>query len=246
MQSPAGFSRNRHTVPVPASSRVMAAVLTAAVYGLLALLWHDPFWTPPEPQPVEIVTKLVPDIPVRKLVLDPPPFRAHLIHPPVESIAPPAFTVATEAPPAPLPASAADTSPLAGGASDTKGQGGSSIGTIGNGTGLSGCFDAAWGRAVSDHIGHFFFYPRRAGLNHETGVVLVRMKVRRSGRLTLLEILKSSGNTSLDKAAHDMVRNAEPLPRIPARMHVDQVDVQMFIAFGSPAFDQPSPDSCGR
>lgn len=245
MHSPAEFSRIRHAVPVRASNRATASALTAAVYGVFALIWHGPFWTPPKAAPIEIVTRLVPDVRIKKLVPIPPPVLAHLIRPPVESVAPPAFTVATEAPPAPLPVSAAATSPLTGGASDDKGQGGSANGHSGNGAALAGCFDATWARQVSDHIGRFFFYPRREGLNHVTGVVTVHLRVRRSGRLTLVEVLKSSGNASLDKAAYDMVRKATPVPRIPERMHVDQVDAAMLIAFGPPAPDHPTPDSCG-
>ena len=125
-------------LPVPVSDRAVATVLTAALYGLFALLWHGPFAIAPKPEPIEVVTKLVPNVPIKKMVLDPPPFVTHLIRPPVQSIAPPAFTVATEAPPAPLPASAAATSPLAAGAGDADGQGGSANGRRGNGNGLSG------------------------------------------------------------------------------------------------------------
>lgn len=232
--------------PADLSGRVTSGLLTAAVYGVFALIWHGPFWTQPKRLPVEIVIKLVPNVPIRKLALVPPPFRTHLIKPPVESIAPPAFTIATEAPTAPLPASAAPSSPLAAGAADSDGQGGSADGRSGNGSALSGCWDAAWARAVSNRIGQFFYYPERAGRNHVSGWVMVRMVIRHNGRLNRVEVLKSSGSRLLDNAATDMVRKAQPLPVIPERMHADKIDTQMPIAFGPPAPDNPSADTCGR
>jgi protein TonB len=244
--TPAEFPRGQRPPAVKSSSRMIACLLTAAVYGVFALLWHGPFGMVPQPAPIEIVTRLVPNVPVRKLALVPPPFRTHLIHPPVESISPPAFTVATEAPPAPLPASAAASSPLNAGAADSNGLGGSANGLIGNGSALSGCWDAAWAQAVSNRIGQFFYYPERAGRNHVTGWVMVRMVIRHNGRLNRVEVLKSSGNRLLDSAATDMVRKAQPLPAIPERMHADKIEAAMPIAFGPPAPDNPSADSCGR
>ena len=237
---------DHRSVSVPASDRAVAGVLTAAVFGLFLLIWHGPFGLAPKPEPIEIVTRLVPNVPIKKMVLDPPPFVTHLIHPPVQSAAPPAFTVATEAPPAPLPTSAAATSPFAGGAADDKGQGGSGNGRRGNGSALSGCWDAAWAQAVRDRIGHFYYYPERASHNHVTGVVHVRMLIRQNGRLDRVEIYQSSGNRLLDGAATDMVRKAQPLPAIPERMHADKVDAEMPIAFGPPDIEHPTAESCNR
>jgi protein TonB len=231
-------------LPVPLSDRAVATVLTAALYGLFALIWHGPFGMAPTPRQIEIVTKLVPNVPIKKMVLVPPPFVTHLIRPPVQSIAPPAFTVATEAPAAPLPTSAAASSPLAAGAGDADGQGGSASGLRGNGGALSGCWDLAWATAVRDRIGHFFYYPERASHNHVTGVAHVRMVVRHDGRLDLVEIFKSSGSRVLDSAATDMVRKAQPLPAIPERMHADKIDAEMPIAFGPPEIDHPTANSC--
>ena len=242
IQSPA----DRRPAPVPASDRAIAGVLTTALFGIFALIWQGPLAMPPKPEPIEIVTKLVPNVPIKKLVLDPPPFVTHLIHPPVQSIAPPAFTVATEAPLAPLPTSAAASSPLTGGASDDKGQGGSANGRNGNGSALSACWDAAWAMAVRDRIGHFFYYPERASRGHVTGVVRVRMVVRHDGRLDLVEVYTSSGSRVLDSAATDMVRKAQPLPAIPERMHADKIDAEMPIGFGLSADEHPTAESCNR
>lgn len=240
------FSRQTPPQPADISGRVTSGLLTAAIYGVFALIWHGPFWTQPKHLPVEIVIKLVPNVPIRKLALVPPPFRTHLIKPPVESIAPPAFTIATEAPAAPLPASAAATSPLSAGAGDSNGQGGLANGRSGNGDRLSGCWDAIWAKAVRDRIKLFSHYPDAARASHVGGVVMVRMVVRRDGWLDLVEVRKSSGNPTLDRAARASVRKAQPLPAIPERMHADKIDAQIPITFGAPAPDNPSADSCGR
>jgi protein TonB len=169
-----------------------------------------------------------------------------LIRPPVQSISPPAFAVATEAPPAPLPASAAASSPLAAGAGDGNGQGGMADGRSGNGDRLSGCWDAIWAQAVRDRIKLFSHYPEAARASHVAGVVMVRMVVRHDGWLDLVEVRKSSGNPTLDRAARASVRKAQPLPAIPEHMHADKIDAEIPITFGPPAVTNPSADSCSR
>jgi TonB family protein len=187
-----------------------------------------------------------------------------LIRPRVQSIAPPSFTVAPDvAPPAPSSAEAPNspllasatagtgaadqTGPASGGSGTSMaGQMASADGTNGNGAVRSGCWDAAWAESVRDRIGHFFYYPPRARQQHVEGVVIVHMVIRRSGLLNLLEVNKSSGNTLLDQAATHMVRNAEPLPRIPARMHAERVDAEMPIEFGNSGQKfKATENSCG-
>lgn len=249
----AEFPRRHRPAATPLSSRVIAGLLTAALSALLVLLaTQESFWTMPDrPASSHIITVLIRDEPHKKIVMLPPPFVTRFIRLRVEKPAPPVFTVASETAPAPalLPASAAQSSPLAGGVMTAMGTGPQSVsgnGIDGNGAALSGCFDSAWARSVTEHIGHFFFYPVRARQDHATGVVMVHLMVRRNGRLARLDILQSSGNAFLDKAATQIVRNAAPLPRIPYRMHVDQVDAKMLIGFGAMGDDHPTADSCGR
>lgn len=243
----AAFARDHRPVPVAASSRITAGLLTTALFALLAFLaTHRMLWmAPPHPAPSEIITKLLLDVPIRKFAPVPPPFLAPFIKPRAEVMAPPAFTVATAAPPAPLPTSAAASSPLTGGAPDsTAGAGGSSNGTSGNGQASSACWDYEWAMAINKRIGQFFVYPPRAGRNHVTGVVEVRMLIRRSGWLDREEILKSSGNAELDDAAYQAVRKAQPLPRIPDRMHADKIDAEIPIVFGPSGDFKPTQGSC--
>ncbi len=230
---------------VRTSSRVIAAGLTACVYGVLALLALLPAPSPPKAQPREVFAflplyKIPADLPV------PPPTPVHMIRPHAESIALPAFTIANAPPPAALlPASAAPASSMPGGAPAATGAGSAGENT-GNGAGnvQSGCFDAAWGQAVTDRIARFFRWPRLA--RRATGLVMVDFTVRRSGRLDALKIGTSSGNSDLDWAAYDMVRRAQPLPAIPDRMHVTWIEVELPINFGVTNADlHPAPGTCG-
>ena len=236
--------------PRGASSRVMAGALTALLYGLFALLAWLPPPSPPKAALSETTAILMPEAPRKMTVRPPPPFLARLIKLHAETVAPPAFTVVPAPPPpapAQLPASAATASLLAGGAPSGTSAGdgaasGSANGTNGNGKDISGCFDAAWGRAVTDRVGRFYRKPRANGA---TGVVIVQFTIRRSGWLDMLKIGKSSGNEALDQAAYEMVKRALPLPAIPDRMHTKRISVELPIRFGTQDNFQPSSGTCG-
>jgi protein TonB len=254
--------------PVPLSRRVLAVVLTAALYAVVAWMASQPStWKPPRP-PREIYASVpvvvVAEVP-KPAQLRLPPFLAHLIKPRAETVSPPKFTIASNTPPQPasapqlgpppqasqppqalLPATAAASSALAGGPQSGAGmgQGGTATGIIG--VRPSGCYDAEWAQAVSDHIGKFFFYPESERRRHVTGQVFVHIGVRQNGRLALLKINRSSGVRAFDQAALDMVRRAEPLPRIPGRMHLARIDVEMPILFGDEDKSlTPASGDCG-
>jgi protein TonB len=218
--------------------RIVAGLLTAALYALVALL---AWWSLTHPQvgreTTEIIASVLPDAPTKRVVEPLPPFLAHLIKPRAEKPALPAFTIASGAPPqapAPLAASAAKTSPMLGGTSGNgpMGQAASGNGTGGNGSGLSGCLDPVWLRAVTERVSQFFYYPPDALSARIFGVAMVHFVVRRNGQIDRLAISKSSGNEGLDKAAIDIMQKAQPLPPIPDRMHTDRVDGTLPINFG--------------
>jgi len=247
----ADFDRPHQPPAATLPNRVIAGLLTAVLGALTMLLAaQKTFWIVTDYQASpEIITTLVPDPPHKKVIPPPPPFVTIRLRLHAEKPAPPVFTVASELPPAPaaLPASAAQSSPLAGGAVEGMGTGAQSIsadGTNGNGKTLSACWDAAWGQAVHDRIGRFFYYPPRARIRHVTGTVMVHMIVRRNGRLDLVGIFKSSGDHSLDDAATDMVKRAQPLPAIPDHMHADRIDAEMLIGFGAPGGFPGTPGDC--
>jgi periplasmic protein TonB len=222
--------------------RIVAGALTAALYALVALL---AWWSLTHPrvrsETTEIIASVLPDTPTKRAVEPLPPFLAHLIQPRAEKPALPVFTIASGAPPqasAPLAASAAKTSPMLGGTSGNgpMGQAASGNGTGGNGSGLAGCLDPVWMRAVTDRVGQFFYYPPDALSARIFGVAMVHFVVRRNGQIDRLAIGKSSGNEGLDKAAIDIMQKAQPLPPIPDRMHTDRVDGTLPINFGVRSF----------
>jgi protein TonB len=241
MSSLSEFSHH-HGLARSDKDRIAAGLLTAALYALVALL---AWWSLTHPQmrreTTEIIASVLPDAPTKRAVEPLPPFLAHLIKPRAEKPALPVFTIASGAPPqapAPLAASAAKSSPLQGGTSGNgpMGQAASGNGTGGNGSGLSGCLDPVWMRAVTDRVGQFFYYPPEALSARIFGVAMVHFVVRRNGQIDRLAIGKSSGNEGLDKAAIDIMQKAQPLPPIPDRMHTDRVDGTLPINFGVRSF----------
>ena len=244
----ADFARGPAKAGVRKSSRAIATALTACLYALLALIALLP---PPLPTDTAILSEttvmLVRDMPSKTDLPTPPPVPVRLLRPHVESIAPPDFTVATVTPPSPvpLPAIAPLSAPILGGNPSGPGaSAGSGNGLIGTGNAASGCFDAVWARAVRDRIGQFYRYPRSA--MGTRGVVMMQFTVHASGRLEMLKVATSSGNKWLDRAAYDMVHEAQPLPHVPDRMHAMRVMAEMAIGFGADGVSFPgSPDTCG-
>lgn len=75
-----------------------------------------------------------------------------------------------------------------------------------------------WGPYAAEMIRRIRFHWRipeiaRFGV---PGVVRIRFLIERSGRVTGLQILRESGHPSMDFAARDAIRNASPLPPLPA------------------------------
>ena len=237
MNTPSEFAHRTALARPAASSRAAAALLTALLYALFAVLALRAFLSAPAKLAApEITATLLPDAP-RKRVEEPPAL-AHMIRPQVESAAPPAITIAQAAPPqapapAPLPASAALNTPMRGGSTGngTMGQA-SGNGASGSGAGSAGCLDPVWMRAVTDRVRQFFYYPDAALALRTTGVVMLHFAVRRDGQIDKLEIGKSSGDAGLDKAALDILQKAQPLPPIPEQMHTDRVVGELPINFG--------------
>jgi len=242
----AQFASDRRPAGVRPSNRAIAAGLTACVYACFALI----ALLPPPPADTIILTettvRLLPDMPPKDGLPTPPPVPVRLLRPHVESIAPPDFTVASVTPPSPvpLPAIAPLSTPILGGNPSGSGaSAGSANGIIGTGNAVSGCFDAAWARAVRDRIGQFYRYPR--GARGTRGVVMMQFTIHANGRLEMLKVETSSGNKWLDREAYDMVQAAQPLPHVPDRMHATRVMAEMAINFGLDGVNFPgSPNTC--
>lgn len=232
------------------ASRVTAGLLTGGLYALVTLLaWLTAAGKTMPAQHMEITATLLADKPKRE-VLTVPPVLAHMVRPHVEKPALPVITMASGPPQVQKPLLALTTapSPLQGGSAGNglAGLGASGNGSGGNGSGLSGCFDAAWLRAVTARVSQFFYYPDAALAVHRTGLVTVHFNVRRDGQIDRLRIAKSSGDAELDRAALDIVQKAAPLPPIPDRMQTDRVEGDLPINFGVRGFrGNATSGTCG-
>jgi len=74
-------------------------------------------------------------------------------------------------------------------------------------------------------------YPRRAKLRNEQGVALLRFVVTRAGEVTEFSIEKSSGYSLLDEEVREMLRRAQPLPKMPSEMRESRVELLVPVQF---------------
>ena len=74
-------------------------------------------------------------------------------------------------------------------------------------------------------------YPRRARRRREQGVVVLRFVVDRMGAVLDLEVEGTSGHPLLDAAALDMVRRAQPLPKMPSAMRESRAEHLLPVRF---------------
>jgi TonB family protein len=246
MSATLGDTREHHPMRPAASSRATGAVLTALLLGVFAFLASLPvLYGLPVRMFHESVAQVLSDAPSRIVAIT--PVTAHLIRPQSQSVALPTYTIAPDTPiaKAELPATAATSSPLDAGAPAGTGVGaGIKTDALASGAPAS-CLDMAWMRAVTRHIALFFYYPVSTGRYASAGVVYVHFLVGKDGRLMASDVATSSGSPILDSTALDIVRRANPLPAIPDRMHVTEVDALLPIGFGNvhPHFN-PSSGNC--
>jgi protein TonB len=78
----------------------------------------------------------------------------------------------------------------------------------------------AWKVQVYARIDQRKAYPPSADEKNEGGIVRLRFSLDRQGQLTGLRIIRSSGSTTLDNEAIDMLRRAQPFPPPPAELDV--------------------------
>lgn len=72
---------------------------------------------------------------------------------------------------------------------------------------------------LSRHLSQHYQYPRRARRLGQEGTPLVVFSFDREGELLELHLKTGSGHELLDDAALEMLRDADPLPAVPARMN---------------------------
>jgi len=86
--------------------------------------------------------------------------------------------------------------------------------------GISSSAFLAWQMQVYARIDQNKVYPPSADAKNEGGIVHVRFSLDRQGQLTGSRIVRSSGSTTLDNEALDMLRRTQPFPPPPAELAV--------------------------
>lgn len=89
---------------------------------------------------------------------------------------------------------------------------------------------ATFQRRLQSHIARFRYYPEGAKRERAQGIVALLFSMRRDGTVTDVRIVSSSGYTSLDAAAIETIRKAQPMPKIPAELP-EQLTIGVPVAF---------------
>jgi protein TonB len=92
---------------------------------------------------------------------------------------------------------------------------------------------SAFQRQLLRHIARYLRYPKSAQPLQLHGIVYVRFAMRRDGSVTEAWVGTSSGHASLDEAAIETVRRAQPLPAIPGDLP-DTLTVSLPVSFDPP------------
>jgi periplasmic protein TonB len=91
----------------------------------------------------------------------------------------------------------------------------------------------AFQRALQSHIARFRHYPDAGRREWAQGTVQLLFSMRRDGTVTNVSVASSSGYQSLDAAAIETIRKAQPLPRIPAELP-EHLNILVPVAFDLP------------
>lgn len=71
---------------------------------------------------------------------------------------------------------------------------------------------------LNAHIERYQRFPKAANRDGQRERVLVAFSMRRDGSVVQVGVKASSGRAILDQEAVELIRRAQPLPRIPADM----------------------------
>lgn len=90
---------------------------------------------------------------------------------------------------------------------------------------------AAYGRELAGAVATHRRYPRVALLRQWQGTAVLQLELAADGRLLGVRVLSSSGHDTLDRQALDMVREAVPLPSLPAALAGRPLMVEVPVVF---------------
>jgi protein TonB len=116
------------------------------------------------------------------------------------------------------------------------------------GTGVAGAGPGAFGEGkgpgddyldrLRRHLSRFKRYPAEAVKRKQQGTVFVTFVLARDGAVLEAQIQRSSGFPLLDQAALDMLRNASPVPGLPASFTGDRARLTIPADFSIGFFDR--------
>lgn len=90
---------------------------------------------------------------------------------------------------------------------------------------------SSYGRQYTRYLAQHRIYPRLAQMRGMEGQVLVHIRVARKGSVIDMVVARSSGFDILDQQALDMVRQAAPLPNLPASLAEREFSLDVPIVF---------------
>jgi periplasmic protein TonB len=121
-------------------------------------------------------------------------------------------------------------------------------GATGVGTGAAGAGRGAFGSGkgpgddyldrLRRHLAKYKHYPPEAVKRKEEGTVLLSFILARDGTVLEAAVERSSGFPLIDQAALDMLRNASPVPPLPASFDGDRAHIVMPAGFRIGFFDR--------
>jgi protein TonB len=232
----AGDARGRYSEnPVAWSSRLAGLAGTSGIAGLLAFAllftWQfvKPAFSPPSrPLMIEFHPLAAPPDPVRELPPGPVQVEKQDSKPRLDQDIPPLPIVlnqtAFSTPSIPEPLEIVDPGPPLPQTTAPK-----SIAAP-KAERLSDVTRPDWEASVLAHLERFRRYPPRARATRQQGVVYIRFTMDRSGTVLTSTIVRKSGFFTLDQAALDTLRRAQPLPPIPSG-RPDTVELTVPIQF---------------
>lgn len=95
----------------------------------------------------------------------------------------------------------------------------------------AGRHTASYLALVRRHVESFKVYPKQAKRRRMEGTVSLSFTIDRQGRLLSARITKGSGAPELDQAALDMLTAAQPMPKPPADVTGDRIDLNFMTEF---------------
>ena len=90
---------------------------------------------------------------------------------------------------------------------------------------------AGWGAEIRARVERHKRYPSALRDSRAEGTAMVRLQIDRSGTLTSLGLVRSSGHAALDEAALQAVRRAARFPSAPERLRRQNFDFELPITF---------------